>query len=55
MLVQEQQYIDRATQRLAEPLELSERVKILKTLSQIYAREARVMEDRMIELEAVEV
>lgn len=44
MRVQEQQYIARAQQRLLEPLELSERVKILKTLSQIYAREAAVLE-----------
>ena len=55
MRVQEQQYITRAQQRLLEPLELSERVKILKTLSQIYAREAETMEAILVDTEALEV
>lgn len=52
MRVQEQQYIDRATVLLQQPLELGERIKILKVLSQIYAREAATLEAILVDTEA---
>ena len=55
MTAQEQQYVDRAMARLQEPLELAERIKILRTLSQMFGSAAEDLEDRLIEIEALEV
>ena len=51
----QQQYVARAMARLQEPLELAERVKILRTLSQMFGSAAEDLEDRLIESEAMEV
>lgn len=42
-------YVDRANQRLQEPLELEDRIKILRTLSQMYAAEANQLEQQFFE------
>lgn len=43
-------YVVRANERLKQPIELSERVKILRTLSQMFTAEANTLEQRLVDL-----
>lgn len=43
------QYIQRAVKQLEEPLELSDRIKIEKTMSQILARSAANLEQILVD------
>lgn len=50
MTAQQQQYIARANQRLQEPLELGERIKLLRVVAQLYTQEANTLEDRLVDI-----
>ena len=55
MTAQELKYVNWAMAKLAEPMELKDRIKVNRIVSQILAREADALEDRLIDLEAMEV
>lgn len=42
------QYIQRAVQQLEQPLEIKDRIKIQKTMSQILARSAHELEQQQL-------
>lgn len=42
------QYIQRAVQQLEQPLEIKDRIKIQKTMSQILSRSAQELEQQLL-------
>ena len=49
MTSSEFEYIQRAVKQLEEPLELKDRIKIEKTMSQILARSADELEKKLVD------
>lgn len=47
------EYIQRAVKQLEEPMELRDRIKIQKTMSQILARSAEKLEEKLVDTLAV--
>jgi hypothetical protein len=51
MNTRQQEYIARANVLLQQPLEVGERIKILKILGQMYTAEAAALEQRLEDLQ----
>jgi hypothetical protein len=51
MTAQEWNYVERAMQKLAGPVELATRIKLTRTLSEIFARDAVTLETMLVDIE----